>query len=149
VITAKLSVLAPSLFAVVLGAVLFTVPAGAAVKDEIAARLQPAAKSCVFGEDCAAGMKVPGAAPEAPKTPDVVYNTYCQACHASGANKAPIYGKADEWAPRIAKGMDALYESAIKGFNNAAMPARGTCVSCSDDEIKATVDYMAEAAKAK
>jgi cytochrome c5 len=147
VTTAKLSVLAPSLFTVALSAVLFSVPSRAAVEDEIAARLQPRATSCVFGEECATGMKVPGAAPEAAKTPDVVYNTYCQACHATGANKAPVFGKADEWAPRVAKGIDALYENALNGFNNNAMPARGTCVSCTDDEVKATVDYLVEAAK--
>lgn len=127
-----------------LGAALLAGTAGAAVEDEIAARLQPAGKVCVFGEACAQGLKVPGA-PTGPKTPEDVYNTYCQACHATGANNAPVFANAEAWAPRVAKGIDALYESGINGFNNGAMPARGTCVDCTDDEIKATVDYMVQA----
>lgn len=129
-----------------LGTLLLAGTAGATVKDEIAARLQPAGQVCVFGEDCAKGLKVPGA-PTGPKTAEQVYNTYCQACHAAGVNNSPVYGNAEAWAPRIAKGMDALYESGINGFNNGAMPPRGTCVDCTDDEIRATVDYMAQAAK--
>ncbi len=119
----------------------------AAAKDQITARLEPTGKVCVFGEDCAKGMKVPGAAPSAPKTPESVYNTYCQACHAKGVNNAPTFGDAKLWAPHIAKGKDVLYQSALNGFNNGAMPQRGTCADCSDDDIKATVDYLVSAAK--
>ncbi len=127
-----------------LSAALLAGPAGAAVEDQIAARLQPAGTVCVFGQACAQGLKVPGA-PTGPKAPEDVYNTYCQACHATGVNNSPILGNAEAWAPRIAKGIDALYESGINGYNNGAMPPRGTCVDCTDDEIKATVDYMAAA----
>lgn len=132
-----------------LGLVLLASGASAAIKDVINARLQPVGKVCVFGEDCAKGMKVPGAAPSAPKTPDQVYNTYCQVCHAKGVNKAPIYGNAEAWAPHLAKGKDVLYQSALNGFNNGAMPPRGTCADCTDDEIKATVDFLMQAAKKK
>ncbi|MFP3459052.1 c-type cytochrome, partial [Psychrobacter sp. SIMBA_152] len=47
---------------------------------------------------------------------------------------------ADDWAPRIAKGKDTLLDHAINGFN--AMPPRGTCMDCSDDEISAAIDFM-------
>ncbi|MES2604333.1 MAG: c-type cytochrome [Pseudomonadota bacterium] len=137
------SLLAKSLLLLVsLTGMLLAGGAGAAVEEQIAARLQPAGTVCVFGEECAAGMRVPGAAPATPKTPDEVYNTFCQACHATGANNAPKLGDKAAWEPRIAKGIDALYESAIKGFNNGAMPPRGTCVDCSDEDIHATVDYL-------
>ena len=122
--------------------------ADAAEKDKIAARLKAPGQVCVFGEECAKAMKVPGA-PTGPKTPEQVYNTFCQACHATGANNAPKFSDVDAWKPRIAKGNPALYESAINGFNKGAMPARGTCVDCTDDEIKATVDYLVAAAKKK
>ena len=145
-LNARFSLLAKSLIALFgLAGLLLAANAGAAAKDEIAARLQPAGQVCVFGEACAQGMKIPGAAPAEPKTPEGVYNTYYQACHATGANNAPVFGNAEAWQPRIAKGIDALYESGINGFNNGAMPARGTCVDCTDDEIKATVDYMVQA----
>jgi cytochrome c5 len=75
-----------------------------------------------------------------------VYNTYCVACHMSGAAGAPKYGDAVAWAPRIAKGKDALYESTYNGLNGV-MPARGTCMDCSDEELQATVDYMVAAAE--
>jgi cytochrome c5 len=144
---ANLSLLAKS-FALLLslGAVLLAGGVGAAEADKIAARLQSPGKVCVFGEECAQGMRVPGA-PTGPKTPEDVYNTFCQACHATGANNAPVFANAEAWAPRIAKGIDALYESSINGFNNGAMPPRGTCVDCTDDELKATVDHMVMAAQ--
>lgn len=144
---ANLSLLAKS-FALLLslGAVLLTGGAGAAEADNIAARLKPAGTVCVFGQECAQGMKVPGA-PTGPKTPEDVYNTFCQACHTTGANNAPVFANVEAWAPRIEKGMDALYDSAIHGFNNGAMPPRGTCMDCTDDEIKATVDHMVMAAQ--
>jgi len=62
------------------------------------------------------------------------------ACHATGVSEAPILGNAEQWAVRVAKGADALYTSAINGLG--VMPARGTCVDCSDDEMRAAVDYM-------
>lgn len=142
---ANLSLLAKSFaFVLSLGALLLANGVGAAEAENIAARLQGSSKVCVFGDECAQGMRVPGA-PTGPKTPEDVYNTFCQACHATGANNAPVFGNAEAWAPRIAKGVDALYASAINGFNNGAMPVKGTCMDCTDDEIKATVDHIVAA----
>lgn len=64
----------------------------------------------------------------------------CALCHRSGMMSAPKLGSADDWAPRIEKGMDTLYDSAINGLN--MMPARGTNNSLTDDEVKAAVDHM-------
>ena len=130
-----------------LASVMLATQANAAAKDQIAARLEPVGKVCVVGDDCAKGVKVPGAASAGAKTPESVYNTYCQICHAKGLNNAPLFGDAKAWAPHIAKGKDTLYQSALKGFNNGAMPPKGTCMDCSDDDIKATVDYLVSAAK--
>ena len=68
------------------------------------------------------------------------YNTYCQACHNAGIANAPKLGDKAAWEPRIAAGMDAMLAIAIKGKN--AMPPKGTCMACSDDELKATIEYM-------
>ncbi len=69
-----------------------------------------------------------------------VYQTSCQACHASGAAGAPKTGDKEAWAPRIATGMDAMVANAING--KAAMPPRGACASCTDEDIRAAVEYM-------
>lgn len=69
-----------------------------------------------------------------------VCQTYCQACHAAGVAGAPKLGDKEAWAPRIAKGEDALLVSLNKGLN--AMPPKGACMSCSEDELRAALDYM-------
>lgn len=69
----------------------------------------------------------------------------CAACHATGAAGAPVTGNAGDWAARIAKGTDALYNNAINGIN--AMPARGGNSALSDDNVKAIVDYMLDQSK--
>lgn len=121
--------------------------ASAKLEDDIRARISPPGTPCVMGEECAAGLALTGAGAGGPKDPQEVYETFCFACHGTGANESPILGDAEAWQPRIAKGIDALYESALNGFNNNLMPARGLCMDCSDDDIKATVDYLVEAAQ--
>jgi cytochrome c5 len=71
-----------------------------------------------------------------------IYKASCQACHAAGVAGAPKLGDKAAWAPRIAKGNDAMYTSVLKGLN--AMPPKGACMSCSEDELRAAVNYMAE-----
>jgi cytochrome c5 len=80
------------------------------------------------------------AAPAAPRSADAVYNASCAACHASGVAGAPKVGDKAAWSARIAQGSDKLLEHAIKGLN--AMPARGGCSDCSDEDIKKVVDYI-------
>lgn len=69
-----------------------------------------------------------------------VYNASCQACHTTGAAGAPKLGDKAAWAPRIQQGMDTLVNHALHGFK--AMPARGTCGNCSDQEIRNAVEFM-------
>lgn len=107
-------------------------------EQAIADRLAPVGGICMAGEACAAG----GAATEGPKDPEQVYNTFCMACHMTGASNAPILGNVEQWAPRITNGMDTMYSNAINGIG--AMPARGVCMDCSDEDIQATVDYIVE-----
>lgn len=109
----------------------------AAVQDEISARTAPIGKLCMSGEECAAA---PVVVASGPRNASDIYSSKCVACHASGAAGAPKLGDVAAWAPRIGKGADVLYTNAIKGFKG--MPAKGLCMDCSDDEIKATVDYM-------
>lgn len=85
------------------------------------------------------------------RTGEEIYNTTCANCHGpatAAAVKAPLFGSKEEWAPRIAKGMDAMYETAFNGSKvNPTMLPRGTCADCTDDELKAAVDHMVNAAK--
>lgn len=87
----------------------------------------------------------------APQTPaqadnaaagEAVYKRACAGCHMTGAAGAPRVGDASAWQPRIAKGSAALVQSAITGVPGTAMMARGTCGTCSDDDIRAAVEYM-------
>lgn len=73
-----------------------------------------------------------------------VFGSTCSMCHASGAAGAPISGNKDEWAPRIATGIDTLHKHAIEGYTGekGMMPAKGGNASLSDDDVKAAVDYM-------
>lgn len=110
--------------------------------DSISQRLKPVGKVCVEGDDCGSA-----AAPAAsgPRSGQDIFNTSCTACHSTGAMGAPKLGDAAAWAQRSAKGMDALIANAINGINS--MPARGTCASCSDEEIAETVKYMVDGSK--
>ena len=74
-----------------------------------------------------------------------VYQSTCFACHGTGAAGAPKLGDAAAWAPRISQGMDTLLNNAINGLR--AMPPRGTCGNCSDDDLKAAIEYMVENSK--
>lgn len=85
------------------------------------------------------------AEPRAPRTGDAVYNASCSACHGTGAAGAPKLGDKTAWQPRLTQGQATLYEHAIKGLR--AMPARGACTNCSDDELKAAVDYLVDKSK--
>ncbi|HCG7479348.1 cytochrome c5 family protein [Vibrio parahaemolyticus] len=102
--------------------------------DAIAERIKP------VGDVYLAGSEPVKEEPTGPRDGAKVYGTFCIACHASGVNSAPKSGNADDWAPRIAQGKDVLVKHALEGFN--AMPAKGTCMDCSDDEIIAAIDHM-------
>ena len=71
------------------------------------------------------------------------YQLVCYACHGTGQAHAPIVGEAIEWEIRLEKGMDTLVKNTIEGLNGV-MPARGFCAVCSDENLKAIVEYMIE-----
>jgi cytochrome c5 len=70
------------------------------------------------------------------------YETFCHVCHTAGIAGAPKLGDKAAWEPRIAKGNDALFTSVKNGLKT--MPPKGTCISCSDDELRAAMEYMIE-----
>lgn len=130
---------------VLLGGFNVSVSAGV-IEDAINERLAPVGSVCVEGSDCAAATASASVAGSSePRSGETVYNNACVACHSSGAAGAPKFGDTSAWVSRLSKGIDVLYANSINGIN--AMPAKGLCMDCSDDEIKATVDYMVSAAK--
>lgn len=92
----------------------------------------------------AAALLTPAAA-MAERSGEEVYNTKCSVCHVAGVAGAPKFGDAAAWAPRTEKGIDALLATAITGLN--AMPPKGTCMDCSDNELKSAIQYMLDANK--
>jgi cytochrome c5 len=109
--------------------------------EQIKERLKPAGELCKAGDPC--GQSVAAAAGGAARTGEQVYNQFCFACHGTGVSGAPKMGHPDDWAPRLAKGEDVLLKNAIAGIN--AMPPKGTCMNCTDEEIKITIEYMSKA----
>lgn len=78
-----------------------------------------------------------------------VYDAVCFACHTPGAAGAPKFGDAAAWAPRLAKGMEMLYDHSINGFMGEAglMPPKGGRPDFADEDIKAAVDYMTSSSR--
>jgi cytochrome c5 len=68
------------------------------------------------------------------------YKRSCAVCHAAGAAGAPRTGAAEEWEPRLAKGMDSLVLSVEKGLN--AMPPKGMCFDCTAEDYRALIEFM-------
>ena len=144
---------------------LMALASNAAAQQSIEDNVRPAGQVCLAGQSCVGSTSgsvaaVPAtaaraSAPVAAVVEEVVeeiveevaafdvestYQISCFACHGTGAAGAPILGDADAWTERMAKGMDAVVANVIDGLN--AMPARGLCMTCSDDNLRDLVDYM-------
>ena len=114
-------------------------PVGKVNIDDGSAPQAPAAPAAVAEPGATAAAPVAAAAAE-PLSGEQIYQRNCMACHTTGAAGAPKIGDAAAWAPRIAKGMDTIMTNATKGIN--AMPPKGLCMTCSDDEMKSVVEYI-------
>lgn len=69
------------------------------------------------------------------------YEQYCVVCHRDGLAGAPKFRDANDWKPHMqGKKIDDLLAIVITGVN--AMPAKGTCIDCSDAELKDAILYM-------
>jgi cytochrome c5 len=119
---------------VVLASVSLQLAASDMSEDAIKARIQPVGTVNVAGAQ-------PEAATAARSGADV-YAQACAACHAAGVLNAPKPGVAEDWAPRMEKGLEKVIQNAMAGFG--AMPARGACMNCSDEEFAAAVEHMIE-----
>lgn len=68
------------------------------------------------------------------------YKSTCAVCHETGVGGAPKFRNAGDWGPRMAAGIDEMLKIAIQG--KGAMPPKGTCMQCSDEELKMAIEYM-------
>lgn len=125
------------IMALIVGTLMSSVTAIAQeANDDIAKRIMPIGK-----------VHVAGAQPEVavvagPRSGADIYNVSCVACHGSGVLGAPKKADAAGWGPRLEAGFDAVWQNALNG--KGGMPPRGTCADCSDDDIKAAIEFMIE-----
>jgi len=130
---------------------------GAKKEGEAAAAPAPQAAAPAAAAPAAAApaAAAPAAAPAAPAPAqqaaavnpagEKLYKTACFACHATGVANAPKFGDKAAWEPYIKTGMDAMVKVAMTG--KGAMPPKGGAANASEEDIRAAVQYMVDAAK--
>ena len=78
-----------------------------------------------------------------------VFEDACASCHSGGFagwwRDAPDIDDKEAWAPLLVKGVEALTLATINGIGE--MPPRGRCETCTDEQIRAAVDYIVEKAE--
>lgn len=68
----------------------------------------------------------------------LIYDNVCAACHNTGVADAPIPG--GTMNERADKGLETLVTNAINGLN--VMPPRGGNSDLTDEQVRASVEYM-------
>ena len=104
----------------VIGLALFLVACGEPTEN------QPASSSDVVAET---------------RTGVTVFNQFCFSCHAAGVAGAPRLGVKEDWAPRVALVREVMMSNIIEGMP-PAMPPKGLCNQCSEEELENALDYM-------
>ena len=107
-------------------------------REAIAERLEPFGSICMEGEDC--GEAPPPTTSGGGRTGTEIYAKHCFACHDTGVSEAPLVGS-DAWTPRKEQGWDVLMKHTREGLN-VVMPPMGTCMDCTDEELRAAIEYM-------
>lgn len=75
-----------------------------------------------------------------PQEGNMIVEHYCAMCHAEKpliSLGAPRIGSIEDWGPRLNSGLDVLFQHLDAGYN--AMPARGGCFECTDDQLKMAI----------
>ncbi|MFC3908006.1 c-type cytochrome [Legionella dresdenensis] len=106
-------------------------------RQEIEQRIQPVGKVTIESD----AVVPPAEEPQKTEPGRATYQQYCIVCHKDGLAGAPKFRNTEDWKPRLdQKKLDGLAASAIIGLN--AMPAKGTCSGCSEQDIKDAIQYM-------
>jgi cytochrome c5 len=72
-----------------------------------------------------------------------IVRLFCSNCHAEKPLielGAPKTGQLSDWKPRMKQGLDTLFQHTADGFG--AMPARGGCFECSDEQLRLAIIAM-------
>lgn len=72
-----------------------------------------------------------------------LYVRVCSLCHkpVNIMVSSPKAGDTVDWGARLSKGIEATVDNGMNGIN--AMPPRGTCDSCTREEIRDAILFMA------
>jgi cytochrome c5 len=108
----------------------------------LAERIQPVGQVYLSGDVAVSIIHTPTKKFAKNRSGEEIYVSTCSSCHGTGILNAPKSGNQADWAPRLKRGLEDLVEIAITGVG--AMPPRGTCMDCSDDEIRAAIKHMVE-----
>jgi cytochrome c5 len=121
---------------------LWAVTAQATTDEAIAERLKPVGEVCIMGEECKGVENVAAAAGGGARTADDIIAKHCNACHGAGVLGAPKIGDTAAWKERADHqgGLDGILAAAISGIN--AMPPKGTCADCTDEELREAIQKM-------
>ena len=125
---------------IIMAITIFAVQAWAdtdAANQKIQERIKPVGTVCA-GAECGGAAAAP--ASSSARSGESIYSKACVACHGSGLLNAPKKGDKAAWDERYAQGEDTVLKHAINGLN--AMPPKGTCNDCSDDELLSAIHFM-------
>ncbi|ALM85056.1 cytochrome c5 family protein [Bordetella sp. N] len=121
----------------------------AAPANPAAAAAAPAQQAPSAQTASPAGQQPPaqGATAQAAVNPagEKLYKSTCFACHSTGVAGAPKFGDKSAWDKYIQTGEDTMVKAAVSG--KGAMPPKGGAANASEDDIRAAVRYMVNAAK--
>jgi cytochrome c5 len=79
-------------------------------------------------------------AADTPRSGAEIYRDFCAVCHSGGWQGAPIANESSEWNERMNAGSEAMLANVKQGLN--AMPPMGTCMDCTDEELKRAIAEM-------
>lgn len=74
---------------------------------------------------------------------EAIVQHFCVSCHALKPLiplGAPRLKQEKDWTPRLKNGFSGLFRHTIEGFN--AMPVRGGCFECSDEQLALAIWSM-------
>ncbi|WP_116792594.1 c-type cytochrome [Achromobacter dolens] len=120
-------------------------PAAPAAAAPAAAAPAAAARAAAAPAPAPAAAPAPQQAAAVNPAGEKLYKSVCFACHATGVANAPKFGDKAAWEPYIKTGMDAMVKVAMQG--KPPMPPKGGAANASEDDIRAAVQYMVDAAK--
>jgi len=79
------------------------------------------------------------------RTGQQVYESICRTCHGTGLSGAPRFGDKIWVQLEKKEGLKELVKDAIKG--ERAMPPKGGCADCTDEEVRAAVKYLIDSSR--